>query len=265
MKELWVPVSGAIAQQKSVETIANNIANANTPGFKKDELTFREYITALDKGYDDIDLPNKEFQPKDFYHSYGAEHAKVKVDGSYTIFEQGQLTPTGNPLDLALKGQGMLEVLTPNGIRYTRSGSLSVSPEGYLINTKGHYILKDSKDPDPKNKLINVGNTSFNINFQGQIFVGGAPTDQISIKEFKDLHALKKEGGQLFVPNDPANVLEKNTTTSIHQGYIEQSNVNAVAEMAKLIKANRQFESIQKAIKTYDQISSKGTNELLKF
>ena len=86
MKELWVPLSGALAQQKRVETIANNVANANTPAFKRDQAVFKEHLTAYEKGTD-IDLPNKEWAPEDFYRSYGAEKANVKVDGTYTNFK----------------------------------------------------------------------------------------------------------------------------------------------------------------------------------
>ena len=95
LKNLWVPVSAAIAQQRKVDSIANNVANINTPGFKKDELIFKEYLVALDKGVEDINMPRKEWSPKDFYHTQGAQNSFVKVDGSYTIHKQGQLTPTG--------------------------------------------------------------------------------------------------------------------------------------------------------------------------
>ena len=112
MKNIWVPLSGQIAQQRKVETIANNIANANTAGFKKDRLVFKEHLTALTKGSDDIDLPNKEWSPDDFYRSQGAENAYVKVDGSYTNFEQGDLKPTNNPLDMALFGKGFFSLIS---------------------------------------------------------------------------------------------------------------------------------------------------------
>ena len=91
MKNIWVPLSGEIAQQRKVETIANNIANANTPGFKKDRLTFKEHLTALDKGLEDIDIPREDWSPEDFYKSQGAQNSHVKVDGSYTVHEQGRL------------------------------------------------------------------------------------------------------------------------------------------------------------------------------
>ncbi len=141
MKNIWVPLSGQIAQQRKVETIANNIANANTAGFKKDRLAFKEHLTALTKGMDDIDIPNKEFGPDDFYHTQGAENAMVEVDGSYTVFEQGSLQPTNNPLDMALFGKGFFEVLTPAGVRYTRQGNFTVSKDGDLVTAQGFKLF----------------------------------------------------------------------------------------------------------------------------
>ena len=140
MKDIWVPVSGALAQQKKVETIANNVANVNTPGYKRDKMIFKEYLTAYEKG-DDINLPQKEWAPGDFYHTHGAENSKVKIDGTYTDFTTGQLRPTGNPFDFALKGKGFFEVLTKNGVRYTRTGRFSLSPEGRLVTDKGDPVL----------------------------------------------------------------------------------------------------------------------------
>ena len=101
MKELWVPVSAAISQQQKVDTIANNVANANTPGFKKTDLTFREHLTVLKNGLDDSSLPNKTWSPEDFYATHGKESSFVTTDGSYTNFNQGQVIPTGNIYDLA--------------------------------------------------------------------------------------------------------------------------------------------------------------------
>ncbi len=269
MKNLWVPISGAIAQQRKVDTIANNVANANTAGFKKDGVTFREYITALDKGHHDIDLPNKEWAPEDFYRSYGAENAMVKVDASYTDFQQGQLSPTGNPLDLGLNGPGFLEILAPGGIRYTRRGTLGLSPDGFLVNDQGHRVLARVEDPNnptaPEERFIQIPNaTKLEVNLGGDIFVDGQPFSSLSVVEFKDVHALRKEGNSQYI--DPvANNRQPASKTSVNQGFVEQSNVNAVGEMSELIKAHRHFESIQKAIKAYDDISGKAVNEIGKF
>ncbi len=272
LKNLWVPISGAIAQQRKVDTIANNVANANTTGFKKDGVTFREYITALDKGHTDIDLPNREWAPEDFYRSYGAENAMVKVDGSFTDFTQGQLAPTGNPLDLALNGPGFIEVLAPGGVRYTRRGTLGLNPEGYLVTDQGHRVLSKPEDPlkpaAPEDRAIQLpltGAKNLSLNLGGEIFIDGQPLTTLSVAEFKDPHALRKEGHSLYINPHADNRLAESSKTSVNQGFVEQSNVNTVAEMSELIKAHRHFESIQKAIKAYDEISAKGVNEIGRF
>lgn len=277
MKELWVPLSGAIAQQRKVETIANNVANANTPGFKKDQLVFKEYLTQFEKGHNqDIDLPHKEWKPEDFYRSYGAEHAKVKVDGSFTDFQQGQTSPTGNPLDIALKGKGFIEVLTPNGVRYTRKGNLSINPSGLLVTDGGDPILSKldpaliaagGELPSPNERTIQLPQSAgrLSINFQGELSNSNGKISDLSIVEFNDMHALKKEGNSFYINQDIKNISTSENKTAVYQGFIEQSNVNAIQEMSELIKANRNFESIQRVIKTYDTISGKGVNEIAKF
>ena len=277
MRELWVPLSGAIAQQRNVETIANNVANANTPGFKKEQVVFKEYLAALDKDGAQIDLPQKEWKPEDFYRSYNAEDAFVKVDGTYTLHEQGQLSPTGNAFDNALNGPGFYEVLTPNGVRYTRKGSFTINNEGKLVTDQGFLVLSKSPPPtaDANGKVtlttpaasraIAVGNNKFSISLDGEVFSGSGKTADISVVEFNDQHALKKEGSSLFINPDQQNIKIGESKTSIHQGFVEQSNVNAVSEMSSLINANRNFESIQRVIKTYDTMSGKAVNEIAKF
>lgn len=269
MRELWVPLSGAIAQQRKVDTIANNVANSNTPGFKRDQIIFKEYLTALDKGYTDIDMPNKEWAPADFYKSYGAEHAQVKVDASYTDFEQGQLAPTGNSLDIGLRGQGFLEVLTPNGVRFSRRGIMSLNNEGLLVNDSGFPVLakaSGNNGDDALSRVIKIPPSTKSISFtlQGDIFADNENISKLSVQEFNDINALRKEGNSLFINQDPNN-LKSELATSVHQGFVEQSNVNSIQEMSDLIKAHRQFESIQNVIKAYDQVSQKGVNEISKF
>lgn len=271
MKNIWVPLSGQIAQQRKVETIANNIANANTVGFKKDRLAFKEQLTALTKGMEDIDIPNKEFSPEDFYHTQGSENALVKVDGSYTVFEQGSLQPTNNPLDMALFGKGFFEILTPQGVKYTRKGNFSISKEGEIVNDRGYKLLNKinptaaNKQDDPSLRVIKLlPNESISISKEGEIFSKSGIQGQISVVEFNDPHALRKQGSALFTNNDPLNV-KREVGTTVNQGFVEGSNVNAVREMSELIQAHRHFENIQKAISTYDSISGKAANEISKF
>ncbi len=277
---MWVPLSGAIAQQRNVDTIANNVANSNTPGFKKDQLVFKEYLTALENNSGDIDLPGKEFRPEDFYRSQGAEHAFVKVDGSYSSHEQGMLEPTGNPLDIGIRGDGFFEVLTPNGIRFTRRGTFSISSNGELVTDQGYKVLSkinlnqnQNKGgetttiavPPPEQRVIKLENGKININLTGDVSSGPTNVGTLSVVEFNDVHTLKKEGDSLYINEDNANIISEAKNSSIHQGFVESSNVNPVEEMSNLIKANRNFESIQKVIKTYDNISGRAVNEIGKF
>jgi flagellar basal-body rod protein FlgF len=280
LKNIWVPLSGQVAQQRKVETIANNVANANTVGFKKDQLVFKEHLTALTKGADDIHIPRKEFSPADFYHTQGAENAMVSVDGSYTIHEQGQFIPTSNPLDIALKGDGFLEVLTPTGVRFTRKGNLSMNREGELVTDQGHRVLSHlnmtnsslrepasaSSVPPAEERVIKLpANAKITISLDGEVLTREGSVAKLSIVEFSDKHALKKEGNSLFITPDENNINRTDIKTTVNQGFLEGSNVNAIEEMSELIKAHRHFESIQKAINAYDSISGKAANDIGKF
>jgi len=280
VKNIWVPLSGQVAQQLKVETIANNVANANTVGFKKDQLVFKEHLTALTKGVDDIDIPRKEFSPADFYHSQGAENAMVAVDGSFTVHEQGQLIPTNNQLDVALKGEGFIEVLTPTGVRFTRKGNLTLNKDSELVTEQGFKVLSaleidvaklrepasTGSVPTPEQRIIKVpANNQVTFSQEGEIFSRNGVISKLSVVEFNDKHALKKEGNSLYISPDETNIVRTNIKSSVHQGFLEGSNVNAIEEMSELIKAHRHFESIQKAINTYDSISNKAANEIGKF
>jgi len=268
LKNIWVPLSGAIAQQRNVETIANNVANANTPGFKRDQLVFKEYLTAVEKTLENIDLPRKEWAPEDFYRSYGAEHGMVKVEGSYTIHEQGPLTPTGNPLDLGINGNGFFEVLTPNGVRFTRKGIFTINNNRELVTSEGHKVLSKNNPETPtppSERTINIIGNKISVGQSGQIYNQERKIADLSVVEFKDPHSLRKEGTSLFINKDLKNIMPDLTKTSVHQGFVEGSNVNAISEMSALIKAHRHFDSIQNALKTYDQISGKAVNEISRF
>lgn len=261
-----MPLSGAIAQQRNVETIANNVANANTPGFKKDQLAFKEYLADVEKNNPDVNLPTKEWKPEDFYRSYNSEDSFVKIDGTYTNHEQGQLLPTGNSFDNAINGLGFFEIQTPNGNRYTRKGNFSINKEGLLVTDQGYPVLsKKQESKDATDRTIKVNSGKLSISLDGQVFSGENKVSDLSLVEFNDIHALKKEGNSLFINPNQENIKNDNSKTSVHQGFIEQSNVNAIGEMSSLINANRNFETIQRAIKTYDSMSGKAVNEISKF
>jgi flagellar basal-body rod protein FlgG len=110
-----------------------------------------------------------------------------------------------------------------------------------------------------------VGNNKLTISLNGEVFSGANKTADLSIVEFRDTNALKKEGNSLFINQDQINIKVGESKTTVNQGFIEQSNVNAITEMSALINANRNFETIQRVIKTYDTMSGKAVNEISKF
>lgn len=239
-------------------------------------MAFKEHLTALTKNGEIIDLPRKEWNPDDFYRSQGGENAYVKVDGSYTDFQQGVLTPTNNPLDFALSGKGFFEVLTPTGIRYTRNGNFSLGKNGELLTAQGFKLLGKIKEENSTNqnpnensieaRIIKVPlNNRFSVSNSGDIFSKDGKIGEISVVEFKDLHALRKQGQHLFINNNQNNIERANIKTLVRQNFVEGSNVNAIQEMSELINAHRQFENIQKAINTYDQISGSIVNDIADF
>ena len=217
MKDLWVPLSAAIARQRQVETIANNVANANTPGFKKDQLTFKEYIVNHEKGGSDIDLPNKTWKPEDFYRTHNNENSFVKIDGTFTNFEQGDLIPTKNNLDIALRGSGFIEILTPQGLRYTRKGALSISNEGRLITDQGYPVISSRDDYTQNQISSSYPKEKFQSIKKRQIYTNQGPVDKISITEFKDINALKKEGNSMFINPSIENIQNDPVQTVILQ------------------------------------------------
>ena len=138
---MWTAAAGAAAQSQNVDVVANNLANVDTLGFKKDAPTFKEYLTSLEREKESLDIPRGQIKDKDFYPLDGRDQAYVIVDGTYTNFRQGNLRVTKSPLDLALDGPGFLEVSTPSGIRYTRQGSLKMAMDGRLVTSEGYPVL----------------------------------------------------------------------------------------------------------------------------
>jgi flagellar basal-body rod protein FlgG len=271
---LWTAASGAGAQAQNLDLIANNLANVDTAAFKKDLPTFKEYLATVENPKITADIPRGQVQDKDLYHIDGKDQAFVVMDGSYTNHRQGGLRVTQAPLDLALDGPGFLEVSTPNGLRYTRDGSLKIATDGRLVTRDGFPILSNSaagpdlqttgaSGPNVAARFINLKdqNTHLTINQSGEIFSGETLVAKLSVVEFKDLNSVKKSGGHFF------EAVQKNQSVSsentiIRQGMLESSNVNPIEEMTNMIKANRLFEHDLKAMKTFGDLMSKEVNEV---
>lgn len=261
-KGIYTALSGAMAQSQRLDTISNNIANSNTDSFKKDKQVFEEYLTANNKLPDVIQAPKIPASIESFYDMQSGDRGYVNSDGTYIDQSQGNLRSTGNPLDVALDGKGFFEVLTPRGVKYTRSGSFKIDGNGLLVTKQGYPVLQAGQQ-DPEQRTIAVGSRNLTISYGGDVYENGELSGRLSVVEVDNPDALKKEGQALYAlkPNYGAQILPA-TEAQVHQGFIESSNVNIVEEMTDMIQASRSFESTQKAIKAFDMLDGKLVNEV---
>lgn len=271
-KGLWPAISGSIAQSERLDVIANNIANSDTNGFKKDQVAFRSVMSSAVTAAMKEGIPTKPYTEKDFHKLDGTDTAYVAVDGTFTDFSQGRAKVTGSPLDVALEGRGFLEVLSPQGVRYTRQGSLRMNQEGGLVTMEGFPVLSpggqeaEGGQPVAREELLarairlNPAG-AVTITTDGKIFQGNQQVAELSVREFVDPKLLSKEGSALFKNETPANVSAE-STTMVRQGMLETSNVNAIAEMTELLKASRLFEANEKIVRTYGDLEARVVNDL---
>jgi flagellar basal-body rod protein FlgF len=265
-KGIYTALSGGIAMSHEIELIANNLANANTPGFKRDTGTFNEYLTELRRN-DSVEGLQRDINAATIADGRPAgDKSFVEMDGIYTDYNQGMHKSTGRALDVAIQGPGMLEVLTPSGIRYTRQGNLSISADGRLVTSNGFSVLSKSTDPNmaPEARVIRLGPSPIIVTPEGGIMQNGATVATLGVQEFHENQWLEKMGNSYFRNTDPKNLKPAGNGTQLRQGSLEGSNVNAVSEMTRLIEATRTYESHMQAIKTYQAIDGKSVTDIVK-
>jgi flagellar basal-body rod protein FlgF len=215
-------MDGSLAQQLRFENISNNLANINTNGFKKDTLSFD---TALSMN----------------------SHSSID-------FSPGPIVHTGNTLDIALEGSGFFKIQTAEGVRYTRDGAFSLDNQGNLITRGGDNVLGE-------NGPITISGKTIRITRDGAIVDENGPSDSLSIVEFNEPRRLNKTGASLYVYTGEQGDIVPAEDPNVQQSYLEKSNVNPSEEMIKMIEAYRNFESVQKAIQSMDEITNKMVND----
>ncbi len=230
--------AGQLLERRLAAT-TNNLANVDTPGFKREKLSFKEV-----------------FLPK-----IGPRYRRIfKEIGSHLVWEQGELTPTGNPLDLAIVGEGFFKVQTPEGIAYTRAGNFQIDRNRRLVTPQGYPVLADGApvivDPGlARGGLITLPEERFLVHDDGTISVDGTTVARLDIVTFEDLSKLKRRGQNLFVAEGARE--RPATDFQLRQGYLEGSNVDILTEMVSLIEIHREFEAVQKAVRASDEATGK--------
>lgn len=263
IKGIYTALSGAMAQSTKLDTIANNLANVNTPAFKRDQQIFQEYLTANEKPPEVIQVPRDVAAIESFYDMQGGDKSYVDTKGTFTDYSQGGLKPTGNPMDVAIDGKGFFEVATPAGVRLTRAGNFTLDGTGQLVTKEGYPVLSNGEPgADPASRVIRFqGNAAISIADNGDVFEGTQNVARLSLVNVNNPDTLEKMGSSLyaFKPNSVPEMTNVNNP-SLKQGFLETSNVNIVQEMTDMISTNRIFESTQKAISAYDQMADKMVN-----
>ncbi len=261
-KGIYTALSGAMAQNQRLDTIANNIANANTTGFKKDEQVFREYLTANEKLPDVMQVPRVPASVESFYDMQGGDKAFAESVGTYSNHSQGALKNTGGNLDLGLEGQGFFEVLTPSGVRFTRNGAFKTDGEGRMVNSEGYPVLTEGTG-DPNQRVIRLTGRNVTVAYNGEVYDNAQLAGKISVVNVTNQDALQKQGSSLFAMKAPYTApVIKATDFKVHQGFVEMSNVNVVEEMTNMIQATRTFEAAQSAMKAFDSMDDKLVNQV---
>ncbi len=266
-KGIYTAVSGAMAQSAKMDTIANNLANVNTPGFKRDTQIFKEYLSAYEKEPTTITVPRIPASVESFYDMQGGDKSYVDLAGTATDFTQGMLKQTGNPLDLALEGDGFFEVATPEGVRLTRAGSFTIDNQGRVTTKQGFPVLKEgTPGSDPNGRILQTNGGKISISDDGQILENGVATaGKLSVADVKNKDGLQKVGHNMYGFKETIQPeLSSSNNSKVIQGFVESSNVNIVAEMADMITATRTFESTQKAISAYDEMQKRLVNDVPK-
>lgn len=230
------------ARTQALDTIANNLANANTAGYRSEHNIFSAVLANTQNG-SGSNLNNA-------INNYGI------VSGASLDLSQGALQKTGNPLDLAIQGTAFFAVQTPNGVMYTRNGSFQVSSTGQLITSTGDPVMGD------KGTITMLPGES-SISADGTISSNGAITGKIRLVDFPASTQLQSEGSSYY--SAPPGVATPAIDSKVQQGTLENSNVNPILSMVELITAQRSAESMQKALSMFSsEMDKTATQELPK-
>ena len=215
-----IGLSRQVALQRQMDVVANNMANLNTTGFKAEQLLFEEYKMPVAK--------DRDFPLLDQRLSYTEDWATIHDMAT------GAVTDTGNPLDVALDGEGFLTVQTAAGERYTKAGSLAIDATGTLVDLQGNPVMSELGPIH-----FTPTDTNISITADGTIATDDGVKGKLRIVEFADPQAATREGNNLWAGGNP----QAATQTRVVQGAIEKSNVSGIAEMTEMIRVQRAYES----------------------
>lgn len=259
IKAMRTAATGMVAQQMNVDNIANNLSNVNTTGFKKSKLEFQDILYQNYRRAGAASAIGSQV-PVGLSIGYGTRPA-----ASVRQFTTGDMTQTGNPLDIAIRGEGFFQVQQLDGsTAYTRDGAFKLSADGQIVTSDGYYLEPNITIPEDAMSVAIGNDGSIEVLQPGQ----SQPTQigQIELARFVNPSGLEAIGQNLLIQTaasgDPITDVPGQTGLgTIDQGYLEMSNVDVVSEMVNMIVAQRSYEVNSKAIQTSDDMAAI-TNQL---
>ncbi len=250
-RAIYPILSGAVAQEKQLQVFANNLANVNTAGFKQDQQGFRGFFARATSTVPGSTSGNGLASMIAVRPAGPTERVFAESNIVRTAFEPGRIRITGNPLDVAIQGNGFFEVKTADGVRYTRNGIFSLDNQRRLVTNQGQPVMGRQGE-------IKVPPGNIQINSEGGIQVEGIPIGTIKVVEFQENHMPRKFAEGLFVGGTPTVALKP----QVQSGHIEESNVNSLSEMVQMMQGMRSYESAQKLIQTLDHMTETAIQDL---
>jgi len=222
---LIIALSRQMASRDQVESIANNIANMNTAAFKGERTVFNKFLTP-DTGQQQMTFP--------------------KYIGIHRDTQAGPINATGNPLDVALRGDGFLVIQTPGGPRYTRDGHFAINAQGQIVNGRGQTVLGDNDQPI----VVPQGTAAISIDANGGVSADNQQVGKFKLVKFDNLQRLQRTGDGLYTTDATALPADN---VDVLQGSLEGANVQPILEITRMIEASRVYQSSQKVINSEDE------------
>ncbi|MBI3304555.1 MAG: flagellar basal-body rod protein FlgG [Deltaproteobacteria bacterium] len=258
MRALWTAATGMQAQQLTLDVIANNLANVQTTGFKRSRVDFQDLV------YQTLQVPGTASAqgnevPSGFQIGLGS-----RAVATQRLFIEGDLQPTGNPLDMAIEGEGFFQITQPNGeLAYTRAGAFKKDSQGRLVTSEGFPLRPEITIPDDALSVtVGVDGT---VSVKQPGVVQPQQVGTIELTRFVNPAGLESVGRNLFLPTQASGDPTPGTPGqegfgTLLQSFVEGANVNVVEEMVNLISGQRAYEISSRAIRTADEMMQTANN-----
>ena len=251
-QSLWISKTGLDAQQTKMSTIANNLANVGTTGFKRGRAIFEDLL------YQNVRQVGAQSSQDTVLPSGLQVGTGTRVVATERLFTQGNLTKTDNALDIAIQGRGFFEILMPDGTQaYTRDGSFHINDQGLVVTSAGYQLQPPITVPADAMSITVAGDGTVSVQQPGT--PAATQIGTVQLNDFINPAGLQARGENLFMESGASGAPQPgnpglNGLGTLAQGYVESSNVNVVEELVNMIETQRAYEMNSKAISTADQM-----------